>query len=101
MRKQLERLRKKGLIDAEDVVKDAGGISGKHRFKIYFAPCVNAPCPRGMESSLGKDSTLVDKPQAQISLVREAEPSLGLDPVLVDNHYLHTEDYPAQKSQFR
>jgi hypothetical protein len=36
MRKQLERLRKKGLIDSEDRVKDVqNGRSGKARYRVY------------------------------------------------------------------
>jgi archaellum biogenesis ATPase FlaH len=92
MRKQLERLRKKGLIDAEDVVKDAGGVSGKHRYKVYFASCVNSLCPRGTEPAPSMDSTLVDKPICSSNYVHEAELPLGIHPTLVDNHYLYTED---------
>jgi hypothetical protein len=47
MRKQLERL-KKGLIDAEDVVKEILNPDVSHperktacRFKVYFAPYIN------------------------------------------------------------
>jgi len=74
------------------VVKDAGGVSGEHRYKIYFAPCVNVPCPRGMEPSPSLDSTLVDKSLTLSSYVRKAELALDIYPTLVDNHYSHTED---------
>jgi archaellum biogenesis ATPase FlaH len=95
MRKQLERLRKKGLIDAEDVVKDVAGATGKHRYKIYFAPCVNAPCPPRMEVAPSQGSTVVDTPNKSEDHVHDVGlfPSKGF--TVADNHYLHTEDYSA------
>jgi len=95
MRKQLERLRKKGLIDAEDVVKDVAGATGKHRYKIYFAPCVNTPCPPRTEVPLHKGSTVVDKPLHKNTHVHDVElfPSKGF--TVMDNHYSHTEDYQS------
>ncbi len=92
MRKQLERLRKKGLIDAEDVVKDAGGVSGKQRYKVYFAPCVNEPCPDGTKPAPSMDFYRLDTPQDSITYVQTAELSLGLHSNRLDNHYSHTED---------
>jgi len=95
MRKQLKRLRKKGLIDAAEMVKDSIGVSGKQRYKVYFAPCVNTSYSDGIKPTHSNDFYRLDNPKAQISHVQTAELALGKHPIRLDNHYLHIEDYPA------
>jgi len=98
MRKQLERLRKKGLIDAEDVVKEILNPDVSHpdrktacRFKVYFAPCVNELVQQFPIQSQRQVQSL-DTPKNTNDDVQRIKPLLDIHSDSLDNHYLHTED---------
>jgi len=99
MRKQLERLRKKGLIDAEDVVKEILNPDISHpdrktacRYKVYFAPCTNELVQQFTIHSQSQVQSL-DTPKNTNGNVQRIKPLLDIHSDSLDNHYLHTEDY--------
>jgi len=107
IRKHLERLRKKGLVEADDRVKESSNASGKIRYKVYcypspsvesiktfytanfvqqdkFSISENQNVQQGKTLSQSQ-SCLLDNPKINGTLVQQAEDSPEGNPVLLDN----------------
>jgi len=82
MRKQLERLRKKGLIDSEDRIKDVNqGRSGKARYRVYCFVHTHVLSEKSQSQSA---SYAQDMPNTEITHVQHGEELPSLDPAVLD-----------------